>query len=160
MKRRGRPYRPRAVAPMPLCWGMSDEARRSLRVRDLQALALMLENQADEQHLCDLEASCVAGIWICAEVIKSGLPQFDPMAVHELRQQLEEGARALLTIRERAERIGRFGCSGPERLALQSLCDQVESLRDQVPRRILLAGYQAALENRETPMPRTARGTT
>lgn len=160
MKRPRRPYRPRPLLGLPLCWGMSDDARRQLRVRELQALALMLENQADEQHLADLEAGCVAALWICTEVVKADLPQFDPQAVAELRARLEQHARVLVQIRQRAERIGRHGCAGPERQALQDLCDQIEGLRDQVPRRLLLAGYQAAVANREVRIPDPTRSPT
>lgn len=160
MAARRKKYRPREALPMPLSWGMSDAAKRQLREKELLALNLLLENQADESHVVDLETACVAAVSICAEVVKAALPQFDPMAVHELRQQLEEGGRAIASIKARAERVGRYGCSGPERELLQAMYLQIDALRDQVPRRLMLAGYQATLRKHELQLAQQPRSTT
>lgn len=142
MRKRSR-YRPREILPLPLSWGTTDGARRQLALTERSALALLLEGRAELEHYRTLEAACTAAIWACGAAA-SGPYEFELEPLTDLRDRLVACAQALLSVRDREQRVGRYGCTGPERELLRELCDHMDSMRDQLPRRCWWEGYRLA----------------
>ena len=145
-------YRPRPVMPMPANWGITPEALRELGLRERAAADAMLAGQADADHYQTLVTATAMALRAVDRAIQQP-DAFDGEAAKEAKARLQHCGRAMLTIGERQQRLGRYGCSGPERAALAELCDLADTIRRQLPRRLLLDAYADLAKGGPTPIP-------
>lgn len=146
-------YKPRPAMPMPPTWGITAEALRELALRERAAVAAMFDGQADAEHYHTLVGAAALALRAIDRAIqKPGA--FDADGAKDAKARLQHCGRALLTIGERHQRLGKYGCSGPERAALIELCDLCEQIRQQLPRRLLLDAYADWAKGEPTPIPK------
>lgn len=144
-------YRPGPVMFMPPTWATTRTAIVNLGLRERQAATALLAGAGVEEDYLALEAACEAAIWAC-EAAK--VFDFDADALAQLHARLMHCARELLALRDSAAELGRYECTPTQREALAELCDLMEDMRQQVPRRCWLQGYAKSLSGAGIPVPR------
>lgn len=144
------------VPPIPPSFGITHGTSVSLGLKEAAALDALLAHEADGEHFAVLES---AAEWsIHALDIQSSEPgnPFDDASLTSVRAVLIDGARALLLIKERHQRTGTYGCTGPEREALRLMRECIDELRSAITRRVWIKAGQRARAGNGIHIPREA----
>lgn len=143
------PLRPRRPVKLPISFGVSKAGAMQCESVERIAHIALFDGTADEGDLGTLTASCGAAINALRLAIKRPKHHtLDPQALPAALEVLYEHARALHSIQERAERLGKVGMSGPERVTLESLVNDVVEVRQAVTRRLFRDALDLTLVGR------------
>lgn len=147
---RGRRFGGKQLGAMflPVNWALPAESGRSLALAEASAQAALLSGDGSDDDLATLLSACTVAVRAVKLAIKH--PKLHLVSADQLPDALEkihEHARALHSVRDRYDRVGKAGLSGPERSTLSNLCEDLETLRDNLGRRIWVMALRESLEN-------------